>query len=184
MSAVDPSQLIESSGAIRTGHFVLDSGLHSTRYFQAVDLLASVEASRLLCSAMAASWRDHGIAGVVGANEAGSVLAFCVAAELGCEPHFARRNRGGYDLIGGRPLPGGPVLVVDDITTTGSTAAKLLAAVDRAGGQAVGVAVLATKGLFAIDLGVETTVLVQLAGMDAVAADDCAACAAQEPLSA
>ena len=178
-----PSQLLESSGAIRHGHFVLDSGLHSTRYFQAVDLLADTSAADALFDRLAEQWMEREIVAVLGANEAGSVMAWSVARRLGAEPRFARKSSDGYTLVGGAGMPAGPVLVVDDITTTGGTARHLLDVVHSNGGTPVGVALLATKGLFAIDLGVETHVLVTLEGMDAHRPEQCPGCEAGEPIT-
>ena len=183
MTVTSPSRLLESSGAIRHGHFVLDSGLHSTRYFQAVDLLADTDVADALFDAVADRWRDHDVHAVLGANEAGSVMAWAVATRLETEPRFARKSTDGYSLVGGAGMPPGPVLIVDDITTTGGTAHHLLDVVRRHGGVPVGVALLATKGLFDVDLGVETDVLVTLDGMDAHPPEHCPGCAAREPLS-
>lgn len=178
-----PGQLLESSGAIRRGHFVLDSGLHSTRYFQAVDLLADTAAAELLFDAVAEHWLNRDIGIVLGANEAGSVMAWSIAKRLSAEPRFARKSSAGYALFGGAGVPPGPVLVVDDITTTGGTAKHLLDVVRSNGGTPVGVALLATKGLFEIDLGVDTHVLVTLDGMDAHRPEQCPGCAAGEPIT-
>lgn len=177
------AQLLESSGAIRHGHFVLDSGLHSTRYFQAVDLLADRAVSDALFDAVAEQWVDRDIDIVLGANEAGSVMAWSIAGRLGAEPRFARKSSNGYRLFGGAGVPPVPVLVVDDITTTGGTAKHLLHVVRTHGATPVGVSVLATKGLFEIDLGVETHVLVTLDGMDAHKPEQCPGCKAGEPIS-
>lgn len=178
-----PGQLLESSGAIRQGHFLLDSGLHSTRYFQAVDLLADTTTAEALFDAVAEQWAGRGIGIVLGANEAGSVMAWSVARRLGAEPRFARKSSDGYRLFGGAGVPAGPVLVVDDITTTGGTARHLLDVVRSNGGTPVGVGLLATKGLFAVDLGVETHVLVTLEGMDAHRPEECPGCDAGEPFT-
>lgn len=178
-----PGGLLESSGAIRHGHFVLDSGLHSTRYFQAVDLLADTAVADLLFDAVAERWADHEINVVLGANEAGSVMAWSIAKRFGAEPRFARKSEGGYRLFGGAGIPEGPVLIVDDITTTGGTARHLLDVARSSGGTPIGVALLATKGLFDVELGVETEVLVTLDGMDAYDPAECPGCKAGEPVS-
>ena len=178
-----PGSILESSGAIRHGHFVLDSGLHSTRYFQAVDLLADTSVADLLFDAVAERWADRKVNVVLGANEAGSVMAWSIANRLGAEPRFARKSTNGYTLFGGAGIPEGPVLVVDDITTTGGTARLLLDVVRSNGGTPIGVALLATKGLFVVELGVETDVLVTLDGMDAYDPAECPGCEAVEPVS-
>ena len=73
--------------------------------------------------------------------------------------------------------------MVDDITTTGGTAKQLLSIVRSAGATPVGVGIIATKGLFEVDLGCPTHVLVTLDGMDAIAPEHCPLCQQQQPLS-
>lgn len=180
---VDLADLLLDSGAIRRGHFVLDSGLHASRYFQAVDLLGLPSVAVEVFDRFVELVGDVEPAATVGANEAGSVMSWAIAARLGVEPHFARRDGDAYRVIGGRPLPDGPVLVVDDITTTGGTARKLVDATRRAGGDPTCVGVLATKGLRSFDLGVPVRTLVPLPGMDAVEAAECRACAEGTPLT-
>ncbi|MFQ3613474.1 MAG: orotate phosphoribosyltransferase, partial [Cyanobacteriota bacterium] len=80
-------------------------------------------------------------------------------------------------------VPGARVLVVDDITTTGGTAKQLVEIVRQANGIPVGVGLVATKGIFAIDLGCPTEVLLELQGMDAVDPQDCPLCQQGIPLS-
>lgn len=183
MTVGSPDRLLESSGAIRQGHFVLDSGLHATRYFQAADLLADTDVAGALFDAVAERWTHRDIDAVLGANEAGSVMAWAIAIRLETEPRFARKSSQGYSLVGGAGMPRGTVLVVDDVTTTGGTAHHLIQVIRRNGGTPVGVALLATKALFDVDLGVETDVLVTLAGMDAHSPERCPGCAAGEPLT-
>jgi orotate phosphoribosyltransferase len=170
--------------AVRRGHFVLDSGAHASRFFQAVDLLRGDpdELDRLL-GALAAPWLATAVDAVLGANPAGGVLAYETARRLGAMPLFAVRRAGTYRLVGSPPPVGHRVLVVDDVTTTGGTARHLLQAVVAAGGQPVGLALLATKGLVELDLGVPIRIVAALGDMDAVDPAHCPQCAERVPVA-
>ena len=181
--SAEPEQLLAQSGAIREGHFVLDSGRHARRYCQTVGAVADPEVGESLLDAVAEPWVATPVEAVLGANEAGSVMAYGLARRLGARAVFARSTTdGAYRVLGGA-LGGARVLVTDDVTTTGGTARALIDAVRTAGGEAHGVALLASKGLFTVDLGVPTTVTAELGGFDAVAAADCPACARGEPVT-
>lgn len=178
------SQLFDKTDALQSGHFQLASGLHASRFFRCIKLLRFPEESQILFELLAERFESTQVDYVLGANEAGSILAFEVARQLGAEVAIARQTQGKYRLIEGFVLPQtSNVLVVDDITTTGSTATQLLEIIRSAGANPVGVGLVATKGLFEIDLGCRTEVLIQLEGMDAIAPEDCQLCHEGVPLT-
>ncbi len=173
----DINQLIEQTGALQSGHFQLASGLHSSRFFRCIKLLRYPNKAQLLFDALADRFAAHPVHYVLGANEAGSILAFEVAKRLNAEVAIARQKSDRYALIEGFEFQGGDrVLVVDDITTTGGTAKQLINIIRAAGAEPVGVGLIATKGLFTVDLGCPTEVLITLEGMDAIAPEDCPLC--------
>jgi orotate phosphoribosyltransferase len=175
--------LIEKTSALQSGHFKLASGLHASRFFRCIKLLRDPKSAEILFEALAQRFSAASIDYVLGANEAGSILAFEVAKQLNAEVVIARQQSGQYSLIEGFTLPEeSRVLVVDDITTTGGTAKQLLNIVKTAKAEAVGVGLVATKGLFDVDLGCQTEVLIQLEGMDATLPEECPLCSADVPL--
>ena len=171
------TELIDKTGALQTGHFRLASGLHASRFFRCIKLLRYPQTAEVIFQAIATRFTAEKIGFVLGANEAGSILAFEVAKLLNAEVAIAREKDGQYGLIVGFAFAAGNrVLVVDDITTTGGTARQLLEIVRGAGAVPVGVGLVATKGLFQVDLGCPTEVLITLEGMDAIAPEVCPLC--------
>jgi adenine/guanine phosphoribosyltransferase-like PRPP-binding protein len=75
------------------------------------------------------------------------------------------------------------VLVVDDVTTTGGTLARLVDLVLQNGAEVVGVGLIATKGLVPLDLGRKTEILVRLEGMDSFEAQKCPLCEQRIPFT-
>ncbi|OKH28079.1 orotate phosphoribosyltransferase [Chroogloeocystis siderophila] len=184
MSEQAIAQLIEKTEALQTGHFQLASGLHASRFFRCIKLLRYPQAAEIIFAEIAHRFANENIDYVLGANEAGSILAFEVAKHLGVEVAIACEKSGTYKLIEGFAFPvGARVLVVDDITTTGGTAKQLLAIARQASAEPVGVGLVATKGLFNIDLSCRTEVLISLQGMDAMSPENCTLCQQQIPLT-
>ena len=178
------TQLIEQTGALQTGHFQLASGYHASRFFRCIKLLRYPQAADPIFETLAQRFRDRSIDCVLGANEAGSILAFEVAKRLGVEVAIARQKNHQYSLIDGFAFSlHQQVLIVDDITTTGGTAKQLIEIVRQAEAEAVGVGLIATKGLFEVDLGCPTEVIITLQGMDAIAPESCPLCQQGIPLS-
>lgn len=177
------SQLIDKTGALQTGHFQLASGFHASRFFRCIKLLRYPQAADIIFDALATHFQSENINVVLGANEAGSILAFEVAKRLNAEVVVARQQSHHYNLIEGFVLNSSDrVLVVDDITTTGGTAKQLIEIVHQAGADPVGVGLIATKGLFNVDLGCPTHVLITLENMDAIPPETCPLCQQGIPL--
>ncbi|MGG6293871.1 phosphoribosyltransferase family protein [Leptolyngbya sp. AN02str] len=177
-------QLIEQSGALQTGHFQLASGFHASRFFRCIKLFRNPHLAQPLFDAIAQRFADQPIQYVLGANEAGSILAFEVAKRLNAEVAIARQKSEHYSLIPGFHLqPGETVLIVDDITTTGGTVKQLIQITESAQAKPIGVGLIATKGLFQVELNYPTEVLITLENMDAVAPKDCPLCQANIPFT-
>ena len=175
--------LAEATGALQTGHFKLASGLHSRRFFRCIKLFQRPAEAQFLFDALAARF-SRDIDSVLGANEAGSILAFEVAKRLGANVAIARQKNHEYRLIDGFAFhPHERVLIVDDVTTTGGTAKQLIEIVKTAQAEPVGVGLIATKGLFQVDLSCPVEVLISLQNMDAIAPDACPLCLQGVPLT-
>lgn len=176
-------QLAEATGALQSGHFELASGLHSSRFFRCIKLLQEPTAAQFLFDALSARFGGS-IDSVLGANEAGSILAFEVAKRLGTNVAIARQKNHTYNLIDGFEFhPHEKVLIVDDVTTTGGTAKQLIQIVKTAQAEPIGVGLIATKGLFQVDLSCPVEVLIALQNMDAIAPDACPLCRQGIPLT-
>ena len=149
-------QTLEETGAVLEGHFQLNSGRHSDRYIEKFNLLQWPEHTRAVCERMADASRALGARTVAGPTTGGIILAYEVARQLGLRGIFAERDPdGGRSLRRGFRLePGEPVLVVDDILTSGESVSDTVQAVRRAGGMPVGVAVMADRSGGRVDFGI------------------------------
>lgn len=133
--------LFERSGAVLRGHFRLTSGRHSDVYVQKARILERPEVTRTLAREIASRYPriDVVVAPAVGAI----ALGFAVAMEAGARSIFAEREEGRMRLRRGFRLePGERALVVEDVITTGGSAREVLALVEEAGAEPLGVAAL------------------------------------------
>jgi orotate phosphoribosyltransferase len=116
----DIEALFAESGALRRGHFLLSSGLHSPAYVQCALLLEHPRRARQVGEALAALLAPHGADSVLSPALGGVIIGHEVAAALGVPFRFAERKGESMDLRRGFALrPGERVVIVEDVVTTG-----------------------------------------------------------------
>jgi orotate phosphoribosyltransferase len=153
--SVSVLDIFRQTGAILEGHFLLTSGRHSGTYLEKFRVLQYPEQTQRLCRLIADRFGDSGVQLVAGPTTGGIILSFEVARQLGVRGIFAEKSEGGRRFQRGfRVEPGERTLVVDDVLTTGGSIRDVLDAVRQAGGEPVGVAVLADRTAGATDFGV------------------------------
>jgi orotate phosphoribosyltransferase len=155
VESVSVLEIFRQTGAILEGHFLLTSGRHSGTYLEKFRVLEDPEQTQRLCRLIAGEFRHSGVQLVAGPTTGGIILSFEVARQLGVRGIFAEKAEGGRRFLRGfRIKPGERTLVVDDILTTGGSIRDVLDAVRQAGGEPVGVAVLADRTAGSTDFGV------------------------------
>ena len=123
------------------GHFQLSSGLHSDRYVQKARVLERPELAMALAREISSWYRR---VQVVVAPASGAIpLGFAVALASGARSVFAEREHGRMVLRRGFALkPGERTLVVEDVVTTGASAAEVWRLAQEAQAERLGVAAL------------------------------------------
>jgi orotate phosphoribosyltransferase len=136
------------TGACLTGHFRLSSGLHSDRYLQCARFLMWPERAEKAGRELALELAPVSPEAVVSPAIGGIVIGHEVARALGVRALFAERKDGAFQLRRGFSLsPGEPVVVVEDVFTTGGSTREVCAAVEAAGGTVRAVGSLVDRGL-------------------------------------
>lgn len=140
---MNPTELqswLEQSGALRSGHFRLSSGLHSETYVQCALLLESPQRADVIGKALAraiAVWEPDS---VISPALGGVIIGYCVARELRTPFRFTERSQGDMVLRRGFGLePGERVVIVEDVVTTGRSTEETAAVVERYGATVCGV---------------------------------------------
>ena len=174
------SRLLASGGALREGHFRLLSGLH-TDVFLAFSAVAA-DPSNL---DEIASWLGPTVDAwtpdaVLAPSTAGVGLAATLARRISAPLHLAAIGADGRpsDVLGSVLPPAARVLVVNDVSTTG-TAIGALARIARShGADVVGAVWFASRNLeVGDDFGFPTAHVVNV-NLQAFAAGDCPQCSA------
>jgi orotate phosphoribosyltransferase len=138
---------MRASGALLEGHFVLSSGLHSTRYLQCALYLARPQRAEAAGRQLAARLRSTAAQLVVSPALGGVVIGHEVARALEDVPFFfTERSEGVMKLRRGfRIEPETRVLVVEDVVTTGGSTREVMDIVSAEGGVVVGVGAIVNR---------------------------------------
>jgi orotate phosphoribosyltransferase len=146
---ISPEQvktILQETGAIQEGHFLLSSGLHSPVYIQCALVFQYARHAERLGEEMAGLFAGEQVDAVISPAVGGIVAGQEVGRALGVRALFAERESGVMCLRRGfRIEPGERVLVVDDVMTRGGSVGETLDAVRDSAGQAVGIAVVVDR---------------------------------------
>ena len=149
------ADIFKKSGAVLEGHFRLASGLHSPVYWEKFQVLQHPEYTEPLCRLIADHFRDRNVQVVAGPTTGGIIMAYETARQLGLRGIFAEKSDGGREFRRGfRIAPGERVLIVDDVFTRGGSLRDTIDAVNKIGGEIVGIGVLIDRSPEKIDFGV------------------------------
>lgn len=146
MTENDVLKVFRDYSALLEGHFILSSGLHSDRYIQCALVLQHPRVAEQLCTELAPKLGELGARTVVGPALGGVIVAHEVARALGLRALFTERQNGVMTLRRGFQLePGEPVLVVEDVITTGKSTRETIECIEDAGGKVLGVGALVDR---------------------------------------
>lgn len=137
--------LYENAGALLSGHFVLSSGRHSSRYLQSALVLMHPNHAERLARALAAKV-EADVDFVVAPALGGLIIGYEVARTLGRPFIFTERQQGKMCLRRGFRIPAAArILVVEDVVTTGGSVRECMAVVRAHGGLPLAVMALVDR---------------------------------------
>jgi orotate phosphoribosyltransferase len=165
MTADEVIAEFRAAGALREGHFVLSSGLHSPVFLQKNLVFMHPERTERLCGALAAKIRtlapqvDLVISPAVG----GIIPGYETARQLGVPSLYVEREGGQFKLRRGFSIPAGAkIAMVEDIVTTGLSSRECIAAIRQAGGEVVCAGCIVDRSGGRADVGVPLAALASL----------------------
>jgi orotate phosphoribosyltransferase len=175
-------EIFKRVGAIKEGHFLLTSGLHSPVYWEKFRLLQYPVYTEKLCRLIAQHFKNQRVEVVAGPTTGGIILAFETALLLGVRSIFAEKEgatrvfRRDFELKTGEH-----VLIVDDVLTTGGSIRGTIDAVNKHGGVVIGIGVLVDRSAEEIDFNVPLFSCLRVPTI-VYSAEACPLCAAGLPL--
>lgn len=171
------------AGALLEGHFVLSSGLHSTKYLQCALVLQDPVQAEEFGRALAAHFQDRDIQLVASPAIGGLIIGHEVARALGARFLWTERENGMMTLRRGFSVRSGErTLVVEDVVTTGGSTRETVKALQAAGAEVVGAASIIDRSSGVADVGVPRVALAQL-DVRSVESAACEACARGEAVT-
>jgi orotate phosphoribosyltransferase len=156
----------EKAGALLRGHFLLSSGLHSDVFLQKALVFQDAKRTAKLCKALAAKIRAEvktKFTAIVSPAVGGIVPGYEMGRQLGLPAMYVERQDGTFQLRRGFHLEKNqPVLMVEDIVTTGLSSRECLDAIRAAGGRPVAAACLIDRSGGKAKVGVKLVALARV----------------------
>lgn len=159
-------RVLEESGALTEGHFLLSSGKHSDRYVEKFHLLRKPAILEQVCRAMIEKLGDVKIDVVAGPTTGGILIAAEIARQMGIRAAYAERADGNGLARAFRRVeyfePGDRVMVVDDILTTGGSVRETILALTPHPVEVAAVMVMVDRSMGRTDLGTPYSALTEM----------------------
>jgi orotate phosphoribosyltransferase len=176
---VTPEEVIaafRAAGALLEGHFLLSSGLHSTKYLQCALVLQDPWQAEVFGRAIASHFSDEKISLVASPAIGGLIIGHEVARALGAKFLWTERVERQMTLRRGFTInPGERTLVVEDVVTTGGSTRETIETLQAAGADVIAAASIIDRSSGAADVGVPRIALAQL-NVPAVEPQNCEPC--------
>ena len=146
MSKVDVVEILKKSDALLEGHFLLSSGKHSNRYVQCAKVLRFPQYAEQVLSTVVEQIKDLDIDLVVGPAMGGVIVSYELGRQLNKETVFTERKDGVMELRRGFEVkPGAKIIIAEDVVTTGKSTIETKEALEKLGGEVIGVACIANR---------------------------------------
>ncbi|HVE92132.1 MAG TPA: orotate phosphoribosyltransferase [Actinomycetota bacterium] len=182
MNSSEVLALLERQDAVRRGHFVLSSGLHSDTYVQCAQVLQWTGTAERFGHELGLRLAETRPSVVLGPAMGGIVIGHEVARQLGVRMIFSERVAGAMKLRRDFSVERGErVLIVEDVVTTGGSQVEVIELVRAAGGEVAGVGTIVDRSAgVPFDVPFESLVAMEAPRWQP---DECPLCAGGEPMS-
>jgi orotate phosphoribosyltransferase len=156
----------EKAGALLRGHFILSSGLHSDMFLQKALVFQDAKRTAKLCKALATKVRAEvkvPFTAIVSPAVGGIVPGYEMGRQLGLPAMYVERVEGKFQLRRNFKLEKNqPVLMVEDIISTGVSSRECIEAIKLAGGKPVAACCLIDRSGGKAKVGVKLVALTTL----------------------
>ena len=135
--------ILKKTNALLDGHFVLSSGLHSSKYIQCAKLLSFPSLAEKICRSLAYKIKKKykKIDLILAPAMGGVIIGYEIGKILKKESIFCERVNGKFRLRRGFNIKkGAKVLIVEDVITTGKSSLECVKLIKKANAKLLGFA--------------------------------------------
>ena len=135
--------ILRKTDALLEGHFVLSSGLHSSKYIQCAKLLSYPHLADKICKSLAIKIKKNftKIDLILAPAMGGVVIGYEIGRLLKKETIFCERVNGKFTLRRGFKIKkGANVLIIEDVITTGKSSLECVKLIKNAKAKLLGFA--------------------------------------------
>ena len=137
--------ILKKTNALLEGHFVLSSGLHSSKYIQCAKLLSFPHIADKICRSLANKIRNNfkNIDLILAPAMGGIIIGYEIGKLLKKETIFCERVQGKFVLRRGFKIKKKTrVLIIEDVITTGKSSMECVKLIKRSKATLVGFAAI------------------------------------------
>ena len=135
--------ILKKTDALLEGHFVLSSGLHSSKYIQCAKLLSFPDKAQSICKSLANKIKKNfkKIDLILAPAMGGVVIGYEIGKLLKIETIFCERVNGKFTLRRGFSIKkNSRVLIIEDVITTGKSSLECVQLIKKSKASLVGFA--------------------------------------------
>ncbi len=135
--------ILKKTNALLEGHFILSSGLHSSKYIQCAKLLSFPKLAEKISKSLASHIKKNykKIDLILSPAMGGIIIGYEIGRLLKKETIFCERVKGKFTLRRGFKIKkGARVLIIEDVITTGKSSLECVKLIKKANAKLVGFA--------------------------------------------
>ena len=135
--------ILKKTNALLEGHFILSSGLHSSKYIQCAKLLSFPNLAEKICKSLANQIKKKykKIDLILAPAMGGIIIGYEIGRLLKKETIFCERVKGKFTLRRGFYIKkGARVLIIEDVITTGKSSLECVKLINKANAKLLGFA--------------------------------------------
>ena len=160
--------ILKKTNALLEGHFILSSGLHSSKYIQCAKLLSFPKYANEICRSLANKIKKKykNIDLILAPAMGGIIIGYEIGKLLKKETIFCERVKGKFTLRRGFNIKkGANVLIIEDVITTGKSSLECVKLIKKANAKLIGFASIidrSTKKSLKIKTGITSHLKIEV----------------------
>ena len=135
--------VLKKTEALKEGHFILSSGLHSSHYVQCAKLLSFPDKAKVICNSLASKIKKKfkKIDLILAPAMGGIIIGYEIGKILKKETIFCERVDGKFKLRRGFKIKkNSKVLIIEDVITTGKSSLECVKLINKSKAISIGFA--------------------------------------------